>query len=181
MKKIFENWQKYLNEYGAVGMGGNLASLQGAGRVPMPATMPAKTGRPELGDNLEASVKAVLHRNGMVLLIKNDKGWDLPGGHIRQGESKTAAMVREIFEETGLNISDLRDTHRKNGNKHFFCAQFLTDDVVLSDEHSEYKFFDINEIEELDELSEEFKEVIFSCVKSETELNENKITIILKF
>ena len=180
MKKIFEGWQKYLNEYGARGMGGNLATISGLGRQPIPATMPPKASQPELGDDLDASVKAVLHRNDMVLLIKNDKGWDLPGGHVRQGENKASALVREIFEETGLNITDVYDVHMQSGNKHFFCAQFLTDDVVLSDEHSEFKFFDINEIEELDELSEEFKEVIFSCVKPEMKVNENKIVITLK-
>ena len=163
-------------------MGGNLATLQGAGRVPMAATMPPKASRPELGDDLEASVKAVLHRNDVVLLIKNDEGWALPGGHIRRGENKAAALVREIFEETGLNISDVQDTHIQSGNKHFFCAQYLTDDVILSDEHSEYKFFDINEIKELDDLSEEFKKVIFSCVKPEVEveIDEKKLIITLR-
>lgn len=181
MKKIFEGWQKFLNEYGATGMGGNLATLSGAGRAPMPAAMPPKTSKPDLGDDLNASVKVVLYRNNTILLLRNDKGWDLPGGHVRRGENKSGALVREVFEETGLNISDVQDLHMKNGNKHFFCAQFLTDDVTLSDEHSEYRFFDINEIKELDELSEKFKEVIFSCIELETGLNENKITIILKF
>tara|TARA_Y100000034_G_scaffold85759_1_gene102793 strand:- start:696 stop:1211 length:516 start_codon:yes stop_codon:yes gene_type:complete len=167
MKLIFENWRKYLNEYGARGMGGNLATISGLGRQPMPATMPPKTSKPDLGDDLEASVKAVLHRNDTILLIRNDKGWDLPGGHVRRGENKAAALVREIFEETGLNISDVQDLHMQSGNKHFFCAEYLTDDVVLSGEHNEYKFFDIYEIEELDELSEEFKKIIFSCVAPE--------------
>jgi len=182
MKKIFEGWQKYLNEYGAAGMGGNLATLQGAGRIPMPATMPPKASQPELGDDLEISVKAVLHRNGTVLLIKNDRGWDLPGGHVRQGENKVSALVREIYEETGLNISNVQDTNMQSGNKHFFCAQYLTDDIKLSDEHSEYNFFDIDKIRDLDDLSEEFKKVIFSCVKPEVEveIDEKKLTITLR-
>ena len=182
MKLIFENWQKYLNEYGARGMGGNLATISGLGRQPMAASPPERASKLELGDDLETSVKAVLHRNDVILLIKNDKGWDLPGGHVRQGENKGAALVREIFEETGLNVSDVQDTHIQSGNKHFFCAQYLTDDVVLSDEHSEYKFFDIDEIKELDDLSEEFKKVIFSCVKPEVEveIDEKKLIITLR-
>ena len=90
-------------------------------------------------------------------------------------------MVREVFEETGLNITDVYDMHMKNGNKHFFCAQYLTDDVVLSDEHSEYKFFDINEVKGLDDLSSEFKKAIFSCISPETKIDEDKLIITLKF
>jgi 8-oxo-dGTP diphosphatase len=181
MQKLFERWQKYLNEYGAAGMGGNLASLQGAGRAPMAAVMPPKASQPELGSDLEASVKAVLHRNGMVLLIKNDKGWDLPGGHIRQGENKTNALVREVFEETGLNIDDIQDIHMKNGNKHFFSATFLTDDITLSDEHSEYGFFDIDQIRELDNLSESYRDAIFSSMGENVEdIEKNKLIITLK-
>ncbi len=164
MKLIFENWRKFLGEYGARGLGGNLATISGTGRQPMPATMPPKISKPELGDDLEDSVKAVLHRNDMILLLKNNKGWDLPGGHIRRGENKIAALVREIYEETGLNISDIEDIHMKIGNKHFFCAQFLTDDVVLSDEHHEYKFFDFEEIKELQDLSNDYKRAIVSCI-----------------
>mgnify|MGYP003652171528 FL=1 len=64
-----------------------------------------------------------------------------------------------------------------------FCAQFLTDDVVLSGEHSEYNFFDISEIEKLDNLSEKYKEVIFSCVKPGTEIGKDTstLTITLNF
>lgn len=31
--------------------------------------------------------------------------WKVPGGGVEGGESKTAALIREIFEETGIDIS----------------------------------------------------------------------------
>jgi len=164
MKLIFESWRKFINEYGGATMGGNLATLSGAGRQPMPATMPPKTSKSELGDDSDFSVKAILHRNGMVLLLQNDIGWDLPGGHMKRGENKVAALVREIFEETGLNISDLQDLNMQIGNEHFFAAQFLTDDVVLSDEHQKYDFFDAQKCQGLDGLSDVYKQVILSSV-----------------
>jgi len=178
MKLILENWQKYLNEnFPGASLKGTLAGISGLGKIPMAATTEPEASKLDQGSDLDMSVKAVIHRNGIILLLKNEKGWDLPGGHIRQGENKTSALNREVFEETGLNISDVKDVHMEHGNKHFFSAQFLTDDITLSDEHSEHGFFDIDEIKDLDNLSEEFKNVIFACMEKR---NENKLIITLR-
>ncbi|KRN18603.1 NUDIX family hydrolase [Secundilactobacillus similis DSM 23365 = JCM 2765] len=34
-------------------------------------------------------------------------GHSFPGGHVEPGESAAAAMIREVYEETGLTVSDL--------------------------------------------------------------------------
>ena len=47
--------------------------------------------------------------NGMVLVQKRVKYWTgvtFPGGHIEKGESFTASAVREVKEETGLDIKN---------------------------------------------------------------------------
>lgn len=48
-------------------------------------------------------------QNGTKILVEDRKnktwaGVTFPGGHIEPGESFNHAMVREIFEETGLKI-----------------------------------------------------------------------------
>jgi 8-oxo-dGTP diphosphatase len=50
--------------------------------------------------------------DGKILILKrsvdsktNPGKWELPGGKVDQGEPFDKAMVREVFEETGLKIS----------------------------------------------------------------------------
>ena len=51
------------------------------------------------------SAKAVMVRDGCVLLARNDRDeWELPGGRVERGEEPAAAAVREVAEETGLLV-----------------------------------------------------------------------------
>jgi ADP-ribose pyrophosphatase YjhB (NUDIX family)/5'(3')-deoxyribonucleotidase len=156
---------------------GTLAGIAGLGSQPMAADKLPKEKNFEPDNDLDMSVKAVVHRNGLVLLLKNKRGWDLPGGHVRQGENKISALMREIFEETGINVSNVQDLNMTHGNKHFFTCEFLTDDIILSDEHQEYGFFNLEEVEQLEDLSEKYKKPIFKCMSDN--LNEQKIKITL--
>ncbi|GIJ99709.1 hypothetical protein Aspvir_003711 [Aspergillus viridinutans] len=55
----------------------------------------------------------VLNKDGKIILGKR-KGshgagtWAFPGGHLEFGESFEACAVREVLEETGLSIHDVR-------------------------------------------------------------------------
>ena len=50
--------------------------------------------------------------NGNVLVQNRvDPSWSgitFPGGHVEKGESFTDAVIREVFEETGLTVSNLQ-------------------------------------------------------------------------
>ncbi|MFI5320166.1 MAG: NUDIX hydrolase [Myxococcota bacterium] len=52
-------------------------------------------------------MQAVVIANGRVLLaLRRDlMGWELPGGNLAPSESEEAAVVRELREETGLEIA----------------------------------------------------------------------------
>lgn len=56
----------------------------------------------------ELTVLCLVHRDGRVLLqnrVKPDwMGYALPGGHVEPGESVVDACVREMKEETGLDV-----------------------------------------------------------------------------
>ena len=62
--------------------------------------------------HVKAAVKAVIVKDNKFLILKqavNDKFiWDLPGGKIEFGESPFATLLREVKEETNLDIKIIK-------------------------------------------------------------------------
>tara|TARA_R110000824_G_scaffold202090_4_gene386285 strand:- start:6919 stop:7323 length:405 start_codon:yes stop_codon:yes gene_type:complete len=105
--------------------------------------------------------KAVLYSGDDVLILEGivGLGWDLPGGHIHVGESPLDGLKREVHEETGLRIESAVETYIK-GHTHYFKAEIRRDaKIVLSWEHTGYKFVPYSEVENLN-MSEKFKKAI---------------------
>lgn len=72
----------------------------------------------------------VFNAKGEILLQKNvDERWGIPGGFMELGESAEDTGRREVFEETGIQIGELKlitvvsgsDTHTilKNGHEYY--------------------------------------------------------------
>lgn len=111
----------------------------------------------------------VYHRkNGKMfyLLLKHSGGkkhWDLPKGHLDKGESIEECAIREVIEETGLkkhelifkgeldhkNIYSKFYKLRKSKIKvvHLFLFESMSEKIILSHEHSKFKWLEIQEIE----------------------------------
>lgn len=105
-----------------------------------------------------------LHEN-KILLVKRGtivfKGyWALPGGRVDAGETVEQAVVREVKEETGLDVEVVRkigEYHEvgfKNGKKYdYYPACFLVKPVGgkikrQEDEIEQVKLFDFQDIPE---------------------------------
>lgn len=80
----------------------------------------------------ELCVGAVIRRDGALLLIKRGRGvavgkWSIPGGRVEFGETLTAAVQREVLEETGLQV-DVGElvgwVERFGPEYHFVIADF---------------------------------------------------------
>lgn len=83
-------------------------------------------------------VGAVVVKDGRVLLVRRGseplKGhWTLPGGLLEVGEALTAGVVREVREETGLDVEpielvELLDRIHREGQRvryHYVIADYL--------------------------------------------------------
>lgn len=57
-------------------------------------------------------VAGVLVEDGALLVVRQrvsaERGWSLPGGRVEAGETLGEAVVREMKEETGLEVSVVR-------------------------------------------------------------------------
>lgn len=84
-------------------------------------------------------------QNTKILLVKNSNGryWSFPKGHIEQDENEQETAIREIKEETGLDvticngfreISEYCPFGRIRKRVVFFLAQAFTDSVKIQEE-----------------------------------------------
>lgn len=63
-----------------------------------------------------SAAATVLNDEGEILLVRApDRGWEMPGGQVEQGESLTLALAREVREESGIDVEVVR-----------FCGIFQT-------------------------------------------------------
>lgn len=99
--------------------------------------------------------------------------WDLPGGHLDDGEALDKGVLREVLEETGLSVADASLVFSKteyrvwNGGEGsvlfmFFAVHTQETTVTLSEEHDQYEWVPIDNANEKFEYSlhREFLEYI---------------------
>lgn len=99
----------------------------------------------------------IVMNKGRVLLLKRviepcAGGWSLPSGHYEVGENAEQGIVREILEETGLDVDV---TYLCSGakvapnGKHYlsllFVARTDVEEIVLDDENSEWAWVPLSE------------------------------------
>jgi nucleoside triphosphatase len=102
----------------------------------------------------------IFNAEGKYLLLKSHKWFGkyvIPGGHIELGETMEQALIREIKEETNLDIYDIEfiifqefifnETFWQKGHYIFFDYACKTDStkVTLNDEAEEYTWVTIAE------------------------------------
>ncbi|MCO5141848.1 MAG: NUDIX domain-containing protein [Oligoflexia bacterium] len=101
-------------------------------------------------------------KNEILLQLRDDfKNWGLPGGLMNLGESLLECAIREVFEETGLKIDNLKLYGIFSGEK--FEAQYPNGDLtapiiigfytkhysgnfVKSDESLDLQFFNLDSL-----------------------------------
>ena len=133
------------------------------------------------------TVKGIVVLNNQILLLKRVQPssdglgyWELPGGGLEYGETPNQALVRELKEETGLDIiilkpaytfTKIREDYQTLGIGYLCIPK--NDHVHLSDEHTDYLFASIEEAKELLD-SEIFNDIIYTIEEYYNALSHNK-------
>jgi len=114
--------------------------------------------------------------DGKVLLIhrKNEPvGWALPGGFVEYGETVEEAVRREMKEETGLNLDDLRQFRvysdpGRDRRGHVVSVVFTARGVgkpEAGDDADRYRLIDLDDIPE-EELVFDHAQILKDFVQS---------------
>lgn len=97
----------------------------------------------------------VTNENGEVLLVNSPwRGWEYPGGLIEPGESFEAALKREVFEESGVEIEitgfvGICKNVERNIVNIDFTARYTGGELTTSEESTEVGWFTEEEAMEM--------------------------------
>ena len=108
------------------------------------------------------------------VLVQNKKGdrtwhgWNFPGGHVEQGEFVTPSVIREVREETGLTIENLKlcgikEFQKEQDGKRFivflYAASRFSGELRASDEGDVF-WYPLSELKRSKELADGFSEML---------------------
>lgn len=128
-------------------------------------------------------VGVIIVKDGKILLAKRGTfqgrpmlefgKWGLPGGFLDRGETTGEGCIREVMEELGLKINNLKlihivdipnrrnDEERQNVN-FVYTAELEESTLVENEEVTEVKWFDINNLPSKEEIAFDFyDELVF--------------------
>jgi 8-oxo-dGTP diphosphatase len=116
----------------------------------------------------------ITNEAGQVLLLDHvlrpRSGWGLSGGFLEKGEQPETALRREVREETGLELEDIRLVRIRTMQRHMeiiFKARAVGKAAVCSNEITRLAWFDPDDMPP--ELSTSQRQFIRSVAKPELE------------
>jgi 8-oxo-dGTP pyrophosphatase MutT (NUDIX family) len=126
---------------------------------------------------------AIIIRNGSLLVLHRQKpGQDyyiLPGGGVELDESFQEACIREVKEETGLDVLHLQLVHRyhsKVGEEQYFLTRIPAGDPVLGGAEArrqsptnvyEFEWVDANQLEEINLLPQAARRICLGIMRQQ--------------
>jgi len=126
-------------------------------------------------DNYSLSVGAIVIKDSKVLLVKHNYGsangkYLNPGGYLKEGELPEEAVVREVFEETGIKVAPtgmLAIRCSSNSWYMVFRAEYVEGELCINrEENDEVVFMDVDEALEHALLTDTAKSLVRIALNS---------------
>ncbi|MFO7677709.1 MAG: NUDIX hydrolase [Thermoplasmatota archaeon] len=122
------------------------------------------------------TVDGIILKDNKILLVKRKNNpfkdkWALPGGFVEYGETTEKAVVREIFEETGLkttvqNLIGVYSDPLRDPRGHTISIVYILNitngEIAAGDDAADANFFKLNQ---LPNLSFDHKDIIRDVLK----------------
>ncbi|MFA4872183.1 MAG: NUDIX hydrolase [Patescibacteria group bacterium] len=115
------------------------------------------------------AVSALVMKDDKFLLLKRRHSpykWGPPAGRVREGETFIEALVRETKEEANIEIKVLMPIDVWCGNHEneaissvSFACEYDSGEIKVSEEHSEAKWFVLDEIKN-ENVTHDFKDFV---------------------
>jgi|GEM_PF-3060242 len=129
----------------------------------------------ETHETFSVLVLAFNRQTGLVPLVRGGKGhserlWRIPGGGSRLLEFPFQTAVREMKEETGLDVAALNSVftlEKVHGHKQcVFIAEFFSTENILTegDEGEEVELFHIDEVLEIKDFHRGHREIFYRII-----------------
>ncbi|MDD6795480.1 MAG: NUDIX hydrolase [Clostridiaceae bacterium] len=116
--------------------------------------------------------RAAIFKDGKILLVHEKNGtWSLPGGWVDVLESIESNAIKEVKEESGLNVKAKRIIAIQDRNKHnkplyaygvckvFVECEYIDGEFINNIETTEIGYFDLNDLPELAEEKSNYEQV----------------------
>ena len=117
--------------------------------------------------------KVIITKNNKILLLQKKNGkYELPGGHIEVGESAINGAKREVKEEIGVDVINLKQIV-SNNSRVLYKGNIINSNITLSDEHKSYKFVLQKDLFKLPLSKWSKKDLAFLKQKDKQQIEEN--------
>lgn len=125
--------------------------------------------------------RAAIFKENKILLVKEQDKWSLPGGWVDYNESIASNTIKEVKEESGLDVIPLRIIAIQDRNKHnfpkfaygifkvFVLCYVISGSFKENDETTESGFFSLDNLPIIDENKNVYDQIkmCFDAYKNE--------------